>query len=250
MSIISLDAQPPPASPTPLPSSLPGSPGHGVNEVIEILSDDESLQFPCEKRARLTQAPVYYRPRVPVKVQEPTVTALKRPQLTIKSDSKPARPSHAKSGPRAPARLKVDPNGGHRLTKRLTVARIAYMDSDIPQHGLLVASRASELRASSTSGRLLALMTGISGVRLSLPLFVYSNREPKATFSILFREMYRVIHDVTTVPLRFQVFFPTDPTARLCSILVDGEIVQAQGLAESLLTYTNLFIDDIPEHMP
>jgi hypothetical protein len=67
----------------------------------------------------------------------------------------------------------------------------------------------------------------------------YSNRENREAFNILWQQLFKVVKAVTGRSLLLREFFPDDPTARLFAILVDGDVAQAQGLGDALMTYVS-----------
>jgi hypothetical protein len=73
----------------------------------------------------------------------------------------------------------------------------------------------------------------------------YCDRSTTEAFTVLFREMLRVVEEVTGTPLCFKRFWPADAKdiseARLFGVLLDAEIAQVRGLAATLPQYVTTY---------
>ena len=63
---------------------------------------------------------------------------------------------------------------------------------------------------------------------------MYCDRATRAAFCRLFQEFFRIIPELTGAILKLAAFFPGNLSAKLKTIILDGEVAQAQGLADFL----------------
>ena len=75
---------------------------------------------------------------------------------------------------------------------------------------------------------------------------MYCDRATRAAFCRLFQEFFRIIPELTGAILKLAAFFPGNLSAKLKTIILDGEVAQAQGLADFLVMYVAMNNVEVP----